>query len=90
MVKYLEDLDLFVDEQCGFRRGWSCQDQMFSLTSIIHNRQARDLFTFSAFVDMQKAFNWVDRDLLFLKLLINNSDGNVHNAIKLCTQIQQL
>ncbi len=32
---------------------------------------------FSAFVNMQKAFDWVDRDLL-----INNIDGNVYNAIK--------
>ncbi len=82
MVKYLEDLDWFVDEQDGFRKGRSSQDEFCRLTSIIRNRQAKKLPTFAAFVDMQKAFDWVDRDLLFLKLLINNIDGNVYNAIK--------
>ncbi len=72
IVKYLDDLDRFVNEQAGFRKGRSCQDQMFSLTSIIHNREAQHLSTFA---DMQKAFDWVDRDLLVLKLFINNIDG---------------
>ncbi len=81
IVKYLEDLDWFVDEQGGFRNGRSCQDQMFSLTYIIRNRQAQNLLTFAAFVDMQKTFDWVDRDLLFLKLLIININGKVYNAI---------
>ncbi len=35
IVKYLEDLDWFVDEQCGFRKGRSCQDQTFSLRGVI-------------------------------------------------------
>ncbi len=79
IVKYLEDLDWFVNEQAGFRKGRSCQDQMFSLTSIIHNRHTQHLPTF---VDMQKAFDSVDIDLLFMKLLINNIDGKVYNVIK--------
>ena len=29
------------------------------------------------------AFDWVDRDLLFYKLLHNNINGNIYNAIKL-------
>jgi hypothetical protein len=31
---------------------------------------------------MQKAFDWVDRDLLFYKLLQNNIDGRMYYAIK--------
>ncbi len=82
IVKYLEDLDWFVDGQGGFRKWRSCQDQRFSLASIICNREPQNLFTFAAFVDMQKAFDWVDRDLFILKLLINNIDGKVYDAIK--------
>ncbi len=77
IVKYLEDLDWFVTEQGRFRKGRSCQDPTFSLTFIIRNRHAQHLPTFVAFVDMQQAFDLVDRDLLFLKLLINNIDGKV-------------
>ena len=38
--------------------------------------------TFAAFVDMQKAFDWVDRDLLFYKLLCNNVNGKIYRAIQ--------
>ncbi len=31
---------------------------------------------------MQKSFDWLDRDLFILKLLINNIDGKVYDAIK--------
>ncbi len=32
---------------------------------------------------MQKAFNWVDRDLLFFKLQLKyNIDGKIYNCIK--------
>ncbi len=54
----------------------SCQDH------IICNRQAQKLSTFAGFVDMNKVFDWVDRELLFLKVLMNNIDGKVYNVIK--------
>ena len=38
--------------------------------------------TYAAFIDMQKAFDWIDRDLLLLKLLVSNIDGKVYKAIK--------
>ncbi len=82
IISYLEDLGFFVDEQNGFRKGRSCQDHIFSLTSVIRNRQAQNQSTFTAFVDFQKAFDWVDRDLLFLKLLLNNIDGKTYSAVK--------
>ncbi len=48
----------------------------------MRNIQANNNPTFVAFVDIQKAFEWVDRDLLMLKLLTNNIDGKIYNAIK--------
>ena len=82
IMNYLEDLDFFVEEQNGFRRGRSCQDHLFCITSIIRNRLTFSKPTYAAFVDMQKAFDWIDRDLLFLKLLINNINGKIYKAIK--------
>ena len=38
--------------------------------------------TFVAFVDMEKAFDWIDRELLFYKLLSYNVDGWFYLAIK--------
>ncbi len=38
--------------------------------------------TFTCVIDMQKAFDWVDCDLLFYKLLQNNINGTIYNAIQ--------
>ena len=82
IVNYLEDLNWFVEEQNGFRKKRSCQDHLFTLTSIIRNRQHENLSTFAAFIDFEKAFDWVNRDMLLYKLLLNNIDGKIYNAIK--------
>lgn len=78
LVSYLEDNNLLVDEQNGFRRERSCADHVFTLNSIIQNRKE----TFVAFIDLQKAFDTVDRDLLKFSLLNNGIDGDFYNSIK--------
>ena len=82
VVKYCEENNVFEDEQNGFRKNRSCEDHIFVLTSIIRNRLTMGKDTFCAFVDMQKAFDWVDRDLLFYKLLKYNIRGNIYKCIK--------
>lgn len=82
IANYCELGDLFVDEQNGFREKRACVDHIFSLTSIIRNRFAESKDTFACFIDMQKAFDWVDRDMLFYKLLSYNIDGKIYKCIK--------
>ena len=78
----METMGLLVDEQNGFRPGRSCIDHAFTLSSIIRNRINQKKSTFVAYVDFEKAFDWVDRDLLFYKLLTYNVDGRFYNSIK--------
>ena len=66
-----------MDEQNGFRSGRSCQDHIFVLDSIIRNRLAEDMPTFTAFIDLQKGFDCVNRDLLLNKILANGIDSKV-------------
>ena len=82
LTKYLDELDLIVDEQCGFRKGRSCLDQAYVLMSIIKNRMNVNKDTYVAFVDMEKCFDWVDREMLFYKLLMYNIDGYFYKAVK--------
>ena len=82
IVNYCELGNLFVEEQNGFRKNRSCIDHIFSLTSLIRNRFAENKDTFACFIDMQKAFDWVDRDMLFYKLLSYNIDGFIYKCIK--------
>ena len=56
------------NEQNGFRSGRNCLDHIYSLTSIVPNRMRTNLPTYCAFVDFQKAFDWVNRDMLLYKM----------------------
>jgi hypothetical protein len=66
------------DEQNGFRRGRSCEDHIFTLNSLARNQD--NLHT--PFIDLRKAFDFADRDMLFYKLLLNGIDGKVYNTMK--------
>ncbi len=82
VVNYCEEKCIYEDEQNGFRKHRSCEDHIFVLTSIIKNRMSEGRDTFCTFIDMQKAFDWVDRDLLFYKLQKHNINGNIYRCIK--------
>ena len=82
LVSYLDDMNILEEEQYGFRKGKSCEDQVYNLTSIIKNRLLNGKTTFAAFIDMAKAFDNVNRNLLLHKLLNHNIDGKLYFAIK--------
>ena len=82
VLDVLEEEELIVDEQNGFRSGRSCEDHIFVLDSIIRNRLSEDMPTFTAFIDLQKAFDCVNRDFLLNKILANGIDSKVFLAIK--------
>jgi len=82
LMSYLETENILVDEQNGFRKGRSCQDHIFSVCSIVRNRLSQNKSTFAMYIDLQKAFDFVDRDALLYKLLRNGINGKFYNSIK--------
>ena len=64
---FLEKNNILVEEQNGFRASRSCIDHILVLCSILRNRKALGLSTFLSFIDFQKAFDSIDRNLLFFK-----------------------
>ncbi len=82
IVKTAEQNNLYADEQNGFRKKRSCEDHLFSLMSVIRNRKRDRLPTFVAFVDFEKAFDRVDRNLLLYKLKCMGIGGKMFNMIK--------
>lgn len=56
--------DLILDEQAGFRLGRSCTDQRFTLQCILDQCRERSLTIYSTLVDLEKAFDRVDRTVL--------------------------
>lgn len=82
IVSYMEDNNLYAEEQNGFRQGRSCNEHIFSLTSIIRNRKIQGKQTYTAFLDAEKAFDRVDRNLLLYKLLTLGLKGHIYENIK--------
>ena len=75
---YLEDNNLLADEQNGFRSNRSCEDYIFALNSLKRNKAN----VFTAFIDLRKAFDFIDRDMLLYTLLLNKVDIKLYNSIK--------
>ncbi len=82
LIKYFEDNAILHDEQNGFRGGRSCQDHIFTLSSIIKNRLNDKNPTFACYVDFRKAFDLLDRDLMLYRFLDYGVDGKFYDAIK--------
>ena len=83
LLGYLETRNMLVDEQNGFRPKRACVDHLHSLTSIIRNRKLRNMDTFVCFIDMSKAFDHLNRTLLFNKLVSSINIGtNMYLAIR--------
>ena len=78
LTGYLETNDMLADEQNGFRKQRSCEDHVFTLNSLIKNKSN----VFTAFIDLKRCFDYVDRDMLLYKLLLHHIDGKFYNSIK--------
>ncbi len=78
LTKFLGDHDILADEQNGFRANRSCEDHVFTLDSITRNHNN----VFTAFIDLRKCFDFIDRDMMLYKLLRNNIDGKLYGSVK--------
>ena len=81
LQKFLENNNILAEEQNGFRASRSCIDHILVLCSVLRNRKALGLSTFLSYIDFQKAFDSVDRNLLFFKLSQIGISGKLYNAI---------
>ena len=85
LTNFVELNKIIGEEQAGFRAGYSTQDHIFALHTIIdiylnklNNRKTR---LYCAFIDYQKAFDLVDRASLWSKLLLYNINGRIMKLI---------
>ena len=51
-------------EQCGFRKGMSCGDQIFAVRQICEKKLEKHQEVFWAFMDLEKAYDRIDREAL--------------------------
>ncbi len=79
---YLEDNNIYAEEQNGFHLNRCCAEHGFTLTTILRKRQSKRESTYVAYLDVEKAFDRVDHNLLLYKLLTNGIYGYVYKYIK--------
>ena len=64
-MEYVENNDLLGEYQGSFRKARRCEDHIFSLKGIYSIQKTKKQKTYLAFLDVSKAFDTVNRDMLF-------------------------
>uniref|UniRef100_A0A3P9JM39 ribonuclease H n=1 Tax=Oryzias latipes TaxID=8090 RepID=A0A3P9JM39_ORYLA len=70
------------EEQCGFRRGRGCVDQVFVVRQVCEKFLAKGRKVFWAFMDLEKAYDRIDREALWVVLSMYGIDGSLLEGVK--------
>lgn len=70
------------EEQCGFRNGRGCVDQMFLVRQLCEKFLGKGKELFWAFMDLEKAYDRVDREALWQVLMFYGVGGRLLKAVK--------
>ncbi|XP_053376628.1 uncharacterized protein LOC128547607 [Mercenaria mercenaria] len=94
LSEWLESNNLLCDEQNGFRRERGTIDHLSSLTSVIESRLKKKHATFVAYIDFKKAYDTIDRSLLWSRLAhmgVNNkmlrAIISIYDNVKSCIKL---
>ena len=82
LKNWSENYDIISDAQFGFKAGNSTTDAIFVLHWLISRRIAKSKKLFCCFVDYQKAFDKIDRNIMISKLAKSGVDCQMLNIIK--------
>ena len=79
---FLEDNNFLTGNQGGFRKGYSTVATIADLTDDLFEKTNEGLTTLAAFIDLSKAFDTVNQEILLKKLKLAGIRGN---PLKWCT-----
>ncbi len=70
------------DKQGGFRKGRGCVDQIFAVKILVEKYLEKDKKLFAAFIDLEKAYDRVDRKGLWDTLRVYGVGGQLLERIR--------
>ena len=70
------------DEQEGFRAGSECVDHIFTVKEIVEKGQENKCRVYMGFMDLEKAYDKVNREALWLVLRMYDVGGKLLNSMK--------
>jgi len=82
MVNFLNKYNFFSAKQFGFREGIATNDALFHITNYIYDNIDKSNYVIGVFIDIKKAFDTVNLDLLIRKLHYAGIRGNILKLIK--------
>ena len=82
LTKFVEENEIISEAQAGFREGYSTIDHVFVLKTIIELYLCQGRRLFCAFVDYRKAFDSVNRTILWKRLVEQGVNGKILDVIK--------
>ena len=82
IYKYLEQKDILIKQQFGFRKNKSTVQAITDKLKYIYENLDSDRIVFSLFLDFRKAFDSLNHSLLLQKLHYYGFRGTVHNWFK--------
>ena len=78
---WAEEYNVYIEAQAGFRAGMGTMDNIFVLHSVIKHCLSEGKRLYATFVDFTKAFDYVVRENLWLKLIKLGVRGKNLNVI---------
>ena len=82
LTKIVDSNNVLCEEQNGFRKMRSCIEHIYTLSTIIKMKRKINKSVFVCFIDFSKAFDSVNRDLLWFCLLNYGIDGKFLQILK--------
>ena len=93
LKKWSAQNDILTDAQFGFKPNYSTVDAIFILNSLIEKQLCNKKKLYCCFVDYLKAYDLLNRNCLWFKLIKAGIDGklfslirSMYNEVKLCVK----
>ena len=82
LTGWAEQEEKILEQQAGFRAGFSTIDHIFTLYGLVQKHLQRHTKFYVAFVDLKKAFDTVNRNALWAVLRKAGVNGKLYRALK--------